>query len=101
MSAGLEACVSGELSPEELHTELAAVVEGVRMMATLTNDLLDLQKMRTGAFSVNLQPASPRHIAEACARAVQPAVTVPIDVAVDESVPAWVRAALSENTHLI
>jgi hypothetical protein len=32
------------------------------MMATLTNDLLVLQKMRTVAFSVNMQPASPRHI---------------------------------------
>jgi hypothetical protein len=49
------------------------------------------QKMRAGAFSVNVKSASPRAIVEACVKAVQPAVSVPIDVAVSESVPSWVR----------
>ena len=43
IGAGVEACLSGELSPAEIRTELAAVADGVAMITTLTNDLLDLQ----------------------------------------------------------
>jgi signal transduction histidine kinase len=91
VSAGVEACLSGELPPDEMHTELGAVADGVRMMTTLMNDLLDLQKMRTGKFSVSVAVASPRGIVEACVRAVQPAVSVSIELNVDRSVPDWVR----------
>lgn len=63
------------------------------MIATLTNDIMDLQKMRTGGFSVNEKAASTRRMVEACVRAVQPAVGVPIEVLLDESVPGWVRGA--------
>ena len=92
VSAGIEACLSGELPPSEMHTELGAVADGIRIMTALMNDLLDLQKMRTGKFSVTLDVASPRLIVQACVRAVQPAVPVPIDMKVDSSVPDWVRA---------
>ena len=43
MSAGVEACLSGELSAAEMHTELVAVADGVHMMTALTNDLMDMQ----------------------------------------------------------
>jgi hypothetical protein len=48
--------------------------------------------MRNGTFSVNTQPASPRRIAAACVRAVQPAVPTPIEIEADDDVPDWVRA---------
>ncbi len=50
------------------------------------------QKMRNGKFSVKEEVASPRGIVEACVRAVQPAVPVPIEVIVEAGVPDWVRA---------
>jgi signal transduction histidine kinase len=93
LAAGVDACMSGELSPAELQTELVAIADGVRMMTALTNDLLDLQKMRAGKMTVKSEAVSPRGIVEACARAVQPAVTVPIEVAVTSHVPHWVRRA--------
>ena len=93
VGAGVEACLSGDLTPAELRTELAAVLDGVRMIAMITNDLLDLQKMRAGGFSVNLAAASPAALVEACVRCVQPAVAVPIEVAVDASVPLMVCAS--------
>ena len=91
VSAGVEACLSGELPPDEMHTELAAVADGVRVMTALLNDLLDLQKMRTGKFSVKVEVASPQRAVQGCVRAVQPAVSVPILVSVESSVPEWVR----------
>ncbi len=93
MGAGVEACLSGDMTLAEIRTELAAVLDGVRMIAMITNDLLDLQKMRAGGFSVNLAAASPAALVEACVRCVQPAVAVPIDVAVDASVPLMVCAS--------
>ena len=75
-----------------MHTELAAVEDGVRMMTALTNDMLDLQKIRTGRLSVKTEVAAPRGMVEACVRAVQPAVAVPIEVSVETNVPEWVRA---------
>ena len=91
VGAGVEACLSGDMTLAEIRTELAAVLDGVRMIATITNDLLDLQKMRAGGFSVNLAAASPAALVEACVRLVQPAVIVPIAVEVDASVPPLVR----------
>jgi signal transduction histidine kinase len=91
LAAGVDACLSGELTPAELRTELIAIADGVRMMASLTNDLLDLQKMRAGKMSVKSEVASPRGIVQACVRAVQPAVSVPIDIGIDADVPEWVR----------
>ena len=87
----MEACLSGELSLEELHVELAAVADGIRLIATITNDLLDLQKMRAGEFSVRVKAARTRLLVDASVRAVQPAVSVPIGVSIDDSVPEWVR----------
>jgi hypothetical protein len=88
----MEACLSGELSLEEMHVELAAVADGIRLIATITNDLLDLQKMRAGEFSVRMKAARTRLLVDASVRAVQPAVSVPIGVSIDDSVPEWVRA---------
>ncbi len=84
-----------------MHTELLAVADGVRMMATIANDLLDLQKMRTGTFAVSAKAASPRRIVDACVRAGQPAVTVPIEVVADESVPTSVGCARAARWHLV
>ena len=61
-------------------TELAAVLNGVRMIATITNDLLDLQKMRAGGFSVNLEATSPVALVAACVRVKQARCGVPIAV---------------------
>jgi hypothetical protein len=49
------------------------------------------QKMRTGAFTVSSAAASPRAIVEACVRAVQPAVTVPIQFVLKNGTPEAVR----------
>jgi signal transduction histidine kinase len=95
ISAGVETCLSGELSPAELRTELLAVSDGVSMMTALTNDLLDLQKMRMGKFSVHEAIASPMAMVEACVRAVQPAVSMPIELSIDAGVPPEVCACRS------
>jgi signal transduction histidine kinase len=87
ISAGVEACLSGELSPEESHTELVAISDGVAMMSALTNDLMDLQKMRMGKFSVQEAPAKTHAMIDGCVRAVQPAVHVPIVVEIAANVP--------------
>ncbi len=93
VSAGIEACLSGELPPDDLHTELVAVADSVRVMTTLLNDVLDLQKMRTGKFAVTIVAACPRLLVQACVRAMQPAVPVPIEVTIAASVPEWVCRA--------
>ena len=91
ISAGVEACMSGELTPAEVQTELAAVVDGVKMMTAVTNDFLDLQKMRTGRFAVKEGAASPLEMVEACVRSVQAAVPTPIEVTVEADVPPHVH----------
>ena len=93
----MEACLSGSLSHVEMQTELRAISDGVIMIATLTNDMLALQKMRTGGFSIAKKAAAPARMVEACVRAVQPAVCVPIEVRVEDCVPAWVRRCSRHN----
>ena len=83
----MEACLSGELSPEESHTELVAISDGVAMMSALTNDLMDLQKLRMGKFSVQEAPAKTHAMIDGCVRAVQPTVHVPIVVEIAANVP--------------
>jgi signal transduction histidine kinase len=92
VAAGLEACLSGELPPGEMRAELAAVVDGVRMIATITNDMLDLQAMRAGAFEVRAAAVAPAALVRACVRAVQPAIASPILIDIGEGVPEEVRA---------
>jgi signal transduction histidine kinase len=43
--------------------------------------------MRMGKFTVHEEPASPRAIVEVCVRTMQPAVSLPIEVSIDASVP--------------
>ena len=97
MSAGVEACLSGDMSPAELRTELLAITDGVRMITALTNELLDEQQMRSGNVAVHAVPASPRALVEACVRAVQPAVPVPIEVTIGEGVPELVRGCARDS----
>ena len=94
ISAGMASCLSGELSPAELTSELRAIAAGVQMMTSLTNDFMDLQKMRMGRFAVKEGVASPREIVEACVRSVQAAAAAPIEVRVDEEVPERVSECM-------
>jgi hypothetical protein len=50
------------------------------MIAAITNDLLDLQTMRAGGFSVNLEATSPVALVAACVRVKQARCCVHIDV---------------------
>lgn len=84
--------MSGELSSDEMTAELAAVADGARMIATITNDMLDLQQMRAGVFAVRAAAASPAAIVRSCVRGVQSALSVPIEVDVARDVPEQVCA---------
>jgi signal transduction histidine kinase len=68
INAGVDSCLSGELSPKDVHAELLAISDGVVMMTSLLNDLMDLQKMRMGKFSVEEKQVAPLKLVEVRAR---------------------------------
>ncbi len=98
--AGVQALQDGRLSGPEAAEELASISEGLSLTVTILNDLVDLQRLRSGNFAVNRAPTALRRVLEGCVSAARPAAarceesTEGIRLELDGSVPGTVRAAL-------
>jgi signal transduction histidine kinase len=69
----LELCRTPGASHETTLDLLAAMQEGVDLMCTITNDLLDLEKLRCGKFVVRPTAVDVRVLIESVAAAARPA----------------------------
>jgi hypothetical protein len=79
-----------DATPATVTEMLAAMHAGVELMCTITNDLLDLEKLRCGKFVVAPGPVPLRDLVESVAGAARPACAGTLTVTVDPGVPAQV-----------
>ncbi len=78
--AGVKALQDGTLSAEEARREVSSIAEGVGVLVSVANDMTDLQKLRSGHFTVHPVPTRLRAVLEGCILAMQSAVERPTDI---------------------
>ncbi len=78
--AGVKALQDGTLTPAEAVEEMKAIAEGLALMVNITNDMTDLQKLRSGQFTMHLAPTSLRHVLESCVLSVRPSLQRATDI---------------------
>jgi CheY-like chemotaxis protein len=93
----LELCRAPDLLPGVLSELLDSMSQGVDLMCTITNDLLDLEKLRCGKFVVKLTGVHLAELAKAVGDAARPSCTGTLEVFVDPSVP---RSLLTDGLRL-
>ena len=75
----LELCRARETPPTVVAELLASINDGVDLMCTITNDLLDLEKLRCGKFVIRATPVPLRSLIENVANAARPALDALMD----------------------
>jgi two-component system CheB/CheR fusion protein len=88
----LELCRARETPPTVVAELLASINDGVDLMCTITNDLLDLEKLRCGKFVIRATPVPLRSLIENVANAARPACKGAFSVFVDSAVPSSILA---------
>ena len=83
----LELCRAPSVAPGEIRELLHDMQEGVDLMCAITNDLLDLEKLRSGKFVVRPTPVPLRALVDNVADAARPACTGTLSVVIDPGVP--------------
>jgi signal transduction histidine kinase len=83
----LQLCREPDVTAPVIAELLQSMQEGTDLMCTITNDLLDLEKLRCGKFAVVLTPVALRGIVESVATAARPACTGVLSVLFDPGVP--------------
>ena len=88
----LELCRAPDTTPTVLAELLGAINDGVDLMCTITNDLLDLEKLRCGKFVIRATPVPLRSLVDSVASAARPACKGAFSVFVDPAVPPAIIA---------
>jgi signal transduction histidine kinase len=83
----LELCRSTTVAPGDIGELLHDMQEGVDLMCAITNDLLDLEKLRSGKFVVKPTPVPLRALVDNVSDAARPACTGALNVVIDPAVP--------------
>jgi two-component system, NarL family, capsular synthesis sensor histidine kinase RcsC len=83
----LEIIRAPDATPAVTSELLTAMQEGVDLMCTITNDLLDLEKLKCGKFVVKPTAVALRVLVETVASAARPACSGALTVAIDPRVP--------------
>jgi two-component system capsular synthesis sensor histidine kinase RcsC len=84
----LDLCRSPDVTPADTAELLASMQSGVDLMVTITSDLLDLEKLRSGRFEVNPAPVPLHALVHDVAAAARPACRGSLTVVINPDVPA-------------
>ncbi len=87
----LEMCRAPDVTPAELAELLASMQTGVDMMVTITSDLLDLEKMRSGKFDVTRKDIFLHELIQDVAKGARPSCRGTLTATVHPGVPPLLR----------